>query len=99
MYCLHNPQNFQRWKNYHLSSRIHILKPILDGTYTIKAYGAQGGTQTSFNNSVHGGGRGAIIQGDFSLSAGDVLKILVGQQPIDVAWLNGGGGGTFVIKN
>ena len=30
---------------------------------------------------------------------GDVLKILVGQQPIDVAWLNGGGGGTFVIKN
>ena len=70
-----------------------------DGTYTIKAYGAQGGTQTSFNNSVHGGGRGAIIQGDFSLSAGDVLKILVGQQPIDVAWLNGGGGGTFVIKN
>ena len=68
-----------------------------DGTYTIKAYGAQGGTQTSFNNRV--GGSGAIIQGDFSLSAGDVLKILVGQQPIDVAWLNGGGGGTFVIKN
>ena len=69
------------------------------GTYTIKAFGAQGGTQTSFSNSTHGGGRGAIIQGDFSLSAGNVLKILVGQQPIDVAWLNGGGGGTFVIKN
>ena len=28
-----------------------------------------------------------------------IIKILVGQQPIDVAWLNGGGGGTFVIKN
>ena len=69
------------------------------GTYTIKAFGAQGGTQTSFSYSTHGGGRGAIIQGDFSLSAGNVLKILVGQQPIDVAWLNGGGGGTFVIKN
>ena len=70
-----------------------------NGTYTIKAFGAQGGTQTDFSHSTHGGGRGAIIEGDFSLSSGDVLKILVGQQPVNVKWLNGGGGGTFVIKN
>ena len=64
-------------------------------TYTIKAYGAQGGTQTSFNSRV--AGQGAIMQGDFTLNSGTVLKILVGHQPVNVAWLNGGGGGTFVV--
>ena len=66
-----------------------------NATYTIKAYGAQGGTQISFNSRV--GGQGAVMQGDFTLASGTVLKILVGHHPVDVNWLNGGGGGTFVV--
>ena len=65
-------------------------------TYTIEAYGAQGGGDY--------GGKGAKIVGTFNLSEGDVLKILVGQ----VGYHNtsnssgrssGGGGGTYVTKS
>ena len=62
-------------------------------TYRIEAYGAQGATNgTSY-------GQGAVLKGDFSLNAGDTLRILVGQQgvgtPGNYAFV-GGGGGTFV---
>lgn len=67
------------------------------GTYRIKAYGARGGTNTSY--STYSSGEGAIIQGDFSLATGDTLKILVGQEGesgADSCGGMGGGGGTFV---
>lgn len=62
------------------------------GPYRITAIGAQGG---------YNGGSGASIAGDFTLTAGTVLKILVGQQgtqgtngaPYNAG---GGGGGSFV---
>lgn len=62
------------------------------GNYTIDCYGASGGTTGS------AGGRGARIRGDFNLTAGQTLGILVGQQgTINSATCNaGGGGGTFV---
>lgn len=66
------------------------------GSYKIEAYGGQG--YGAF------GGRGAHITGDFTLTAGDTLKILVGQMAGH--YLNypsttynhqfGGGGGSFV---
>ncbi|MCR9174212.1 MAG: T9SS type A sorting domain-containing protein [bacterium] len=66
------------------------------GVYTIEAFGGQG--YGSF------GGRGAHISGEFNLTAGTQLKILVGQRGGD--YLNfpqttynnqyGGGGGSFV---
>lgn len=69
------------------------------GTYQIEAFGGQG--YGSF------GGRGAHISGEFTLTAGTTLKILVGQQAGD--YLNfpattydhqfGGGGGSFVTDN
>ena len=64
------------------------------GTYTIEAVGAQG----------YGpfGGRGASMSGDFNLTAGDTLKILVGQEAGDpLLGVNqyGGGGGSFVTYN
>jgi len=59
-----------------------------NGTYTIIAYGAQGG------GSV--GGKGAKISGEFNLTAGTVLKILVGQKGLTVNKEASGGGGTFV---
>ena len=46
------------------------------------------------------GGSGAIMSGTFTLSKGDVLKILVGQMPLK--YLNqgeGGAGGTFVTTS
>ena len=65
------------------------------GIYRIKAYGAQGGS-----NSTCRGGGGAVIQGDFSLTEGEVIKILVGSSgplsPNDCD--TGGGGGTYVVK-
>lgn len=66
------------------------------GTYRIKAFGAQGGC----NSSCRGGG-GATIQGNFELTQGQVIKILVGSSgalsPNDCD--TGGGGGTYVIKS
>lgn len=67
---------------------------------SIEVRGAQGGS------GVTGpGGLGALMQGDFTVSPGDVLDILVGQQgqdnPIDPSHLGrspGGGGGSFVVQ-
>ena len=79
-----------------------------DGDYTIDVYGAQGGANESGYNSsgwsVKDGGYGAYMGGTFTLSAGNVLHILVGQQgegyPDDYTATNGaGGGGTFVVLN
>ena len=66
------------------------------GTYMIEAYGAQGGNAGSFN-----GGKGALIKGFFTLSHGNSLKILVGQQGGNYEKnsdkiTTGGGGGSFV---
>jgi len=75
------------------------------GTYTITAIGAQGGSGLE-GSTIHAGGKGAWMQGDFALTKGDTLHILVGQQGIGGPTpLNGyanmgggGGGGTFVSK-
>ena len=64
------------------------------GSYTIDAYGAKagdGGGQT--------GGYGARIYGTVSLTLGDWIHILVGQESVDSSYGSGGGGGTFVIKS
>lgn len=62
------------------------------GTYDIAATGAAGGT------SVYGaaGGQGAGVEGVFTLTAGTVLDILVGQQGFG-CYGSGGGGGSFVV--
>ena len=68
------------------------------GTYTITAIGATAGNDGETSVYV---GRPAKIIGDFSLTQGDVIKILVGQHGWKAScrpgW--GGGGGTFVTKN
>ncbi|MFA7273024.1 MAG: T9SS type A sorting domain-containing protein [Crocinitomicaceae bacterium] len=60
-------------------------------SYRIEGYGGQG----------HGiyGGRGAHISGEFTLNAGDQIKIIVGQKaspPVGSVNQYGGGGGSFV---
>ena len=59
-------------------------------TYTIEAYGAEGGGSY--------GGKGAKMSGDFSLGEGDVIIILVGQKGLTSSPMSSGGGGTFVVK-
>ncbi len=60
----------------------------------IEAYGAKGGVSVG-----RPGGMGAKMQGDFSVTPGQVLKILVGQAGIDANDAAGGGGGSFVSTN
>jgi hypothetical protein len=69
-----------------------------NGTYTIDTYGAQGGSSSN-SSYPYAGGLGARMKGDFILTAGTVLKILVGQQAVSTgtsAYCMSGGGGTFV---
>lgn len=69
------------------------------GTYSIDAYGAQGGTAGVYGVA---GGLGARIKGDFSLTKGQVLALVVGQQGRSDQgsnWGGGGGGGSFVWIN
>ena len=64
------------------------------GDYVITAAGADGGTNTDHGNV---GGYGASMEGTFSLTAGQVLEIVVGQSGLDGGDNAGGGGGTFVV--
>ncbi|SVD57326.1 uncharacterized protein METZ01_LOCUS410180, partial [marine metagenome] len=70
-----------------------------DGLYTIEVWGAQGGNtgSTTVNEGSNLGGKGSRMKGDFTLTSGTVLKILVGQQGSGNQYDGGGGGGTFVV--
>lgn len=78
------------------------------GTYRIFCAGASGGY--SYDTSrVDRVGRGAVVRGDFTLTQGDILRIVVGQKgrPVSTsnpdgpltgsAYNSGGGGGSFVF--
>ncbi|MCD4656112.1 MAG: hypothetical protein K8S87_01070 [Planctomycetes bacterium] len=63
---------------------------------TIEVWGAQGARGN--------GGKGAMMKGDFVVSPGDEIKVLVGQKGFDgdntrVYLGGGGGGGSFVCKS
>lgn len=70
------------------------------GNYRIEAVGAAGGTQSY--SPGYPGGLGASMRGEFTFTAGTVLKILVGQKGEDTRVSTednaapGGGGGSFV---
>jgi hypothetical protein len=64
------------------------------GTYRIEGYGAQGGGVS--------GGLGAYMSGDFALTQGEVIDVIVGQQgltQVGEPFSVGGGGGTFVVSD
>ena len=63
------------------------------GMFTIQAWGAQGG-----DGEEMASGLGADVKGDFLLSKGETLKILVGQLGGTKSEGGGGGGGTFVVR-
>ncbi|KAL9951580.1 hypothetical protein ACROYT_G044264 [Oculina patagonica] len=69
------------------------------GNYRIEAVGAAGGYDV-YGNSAQYRGRGARMIGTFSLTAGEIIQILVGQEEgiNTFGHASGGGGGTFVLK-
>ena len=81
--------------NFTVVNGIQIWTVPASGTYRIRANGATGGGYAGGNY-----GYGASIQGDFTLSQGETLSILVGQQGIASGggYAQGGGGGSFVIR-
>ena len=65
------------------------------GRYRIFAQGAAGASATA----GFAGGRGARVQGEFNLTAGEVLNLAIGQAGSATDGSNGGGGGgTFVVR-
>jgi hypothetical protein len=81
------------------NSGIQTWTVPVTGIYRIQAGGASGG-----NFSNYPFGTGSSLRGDFSLVAGEVIKIVVGQRGIDVPssaiWEGGGGGGgSYVVKS
>lgn len=63
------------------------------GIYRIAASGARGG----FGFGIYAG-NGARMEGNFFFTAGQVLKIMVGQLG-ETGYVGGGGGGSFVTDN
>ena len=63
------------------------------GTYSIQGAGASGGAYS------YPAGNGAVMMGEFTLTAGDQVTIVVGQQGLTGGQGGGGGGGTFVVLN
>ena len=66
------------------------------GIYQIEVTGAQGGSNPNPGNN---GGYGAKMIGDFNLTAGQVIQVLVGQVGGDSTTYYGGGGGSFVVTS
>lgn len=84
--------------NYTAANGIQTWTVPTTGTYTIIARGAQGAPA-----SATAGGVGAIMQGDFALTQGQKINIVVGQTarvpPARPGRNGSGGGGTFVVKS
>ena len=82
-----------------LSSGIQQWTVPFTGDYRIKAIGAAGGYDARPNSTQYRG-RGARMIGTFSLSKGEIIKILVGQEGgiNSISQSAGGGGGTFVVR-
>lgn len=82
---------------FNVTNGIQLWTVPRTGTYTIDAYGAGGGVGGS--TSLAAGGAGARVAGNFFLTAGQKLRILVGQTGIAINQYGaGGGGGTFIVK-
>lgn len=72
------------------------------GEYRIEAIGAAGGYDKRPNSAQYRG-RGARMIGTFTLSSGEIIQILVGQEGMInnrslYLFASGGGGGTFVVR-
>jgi hypothetical protein len=90
------------WKNntsfFNVSDGIQLWTVPATGNYRIEAFGAQGGSNLAYGESP---GRGARMRGDFALTQGEIIRILVGQAgptTNTTCGSAGGGGGTYVVR-
>ena len=81
---------------FSLASGIQSWTVPANGTYRINAVGASGGENNGGTFYPGRPGQGATIQGDFVLTKGTVLNLVVGQKGVYGANGSGGGGGSFV---
>lgn len=79
---------------FSVTSGIISWKVPVSGTYRFEVWGARGGDATG---NQYWGGYGARMRGDFALTGGDTIKMLVGQS--GGSSYGGGGGGTFVATS
>ena len=76
------------------------------GSYRIEAFGAKSEWGARGGSSSYRGGYGASMRGDFTLTGGEIIKILVGQNGVNGTHtqntgqpgIGAGGGGTFVVR-
>lgn len=100
VYSYTAPQGFDMCQSvsdtlYYSGSIVQWTVPAGITNISIEAFGASGGLNSL---SAISPGLGAIMTGDFVLSPGDILSVLVGQNQNNVNFSgNGGGGGTFVV--
>jgi hypothetical protein len=86
--------------NFRVIGGIQLWTVPASGTYRIEALGASG----SMGNRGSLGGQGAQVSGDFQLTKGEVVRILVGQMGHITGYITsdgvsgGGGGGSFVVR-
>jgi hypothetical protein len=91
------------WKNdtsfFNTTDGIQLWAVPVNGIYRIECWGAQGGRNLSYGDAA---GFGARMRGDFTLTKGEIIRILVGQAGLNTNTTCGsssGGGGTFVVKS
>lgn len=84
------------WKNdtafFNTSNGVQLWTVPADGNYRIKAAGAEGG-QLGGGTGAGLQGRGALVESVFSLTVGEKIQIVVGQEGQTPANQTGGGGG------
>lgn len=83
---------------YNFTGSLQSYIVPVTGQYDLMAYGAGGGNG---NFGANRGGRGAEIGGRFTLTAGTVLTVLVGEQgtsaELSFGYSGGGGGGASAV--
>ena len=87
------PQGGSQTFNY--TGTAQTFTAPVSGTYTLEAWGAQGGNDPSNPNAIFGG-RGGYAKGDVYLNAGQTIQVYVGQQGsgcLNSSWRSTGGGG------
>ncbi|MSY87077.1 MAG: hypothetical protein F2652_01700, partial [Actinobacteria bacterium] len=78
-----------------ISGGIQYWTVPVTGTYRVTTQGASGASNSGYNN----GGYSSVVTADVKLTKGQVLKVLVGQNPLSyTTWTQGGGGGSFVTQ-
>ena len=101
VYSLHDPLLFLANVNSTFETNGHkgrygiiqIFTVPRTATYLVKAWGARGGTHSynyGYNPGTYYGGRGASMEGAFTLNKGSVLIIVVGQRGGDSVEVRGG---------